>query len=297
MSQTIENNPKGGPRTAAGKAASSRNSFKHGLASNQILIEDENPAAFYGLVADLEADYQPATETEALLVHDLAKFHWLADRAIRLQAAAFDACAFPEMPASLNVLIRYQTTNQRAFQSTLKSLQALQKERVNAERTSSPPSEQTEARSKTQRTSSPPSEQTEARSKTQRTSSPPSEQTEARSKTQRTSSPPSEQTEARSKTQRTSSPPSEQTDAGSKTQRTQEFVSQTPVQAEEQEEDFTSGPPEGWVDGRELQRRYYAEMDALEAEERKQADILYREKLKAEYLAQNPQPETPTPAQ
>jgi hypothetical protein len=281
MSQTnTENNPKGGPRTAAGKAASSRNSFKHGLASNQILIEDENPAAFYGLVADLEADYQPATETEALLVHDLAKFHWLADRAIRLQAAAFDACAFPEMPASLNVLIRYQTTNQRAFQSTLKSLQALQKERVNAERTSSPPSEQTEARSKTQRTSSPPSEQTEARSKTQRTSSPPSEQTEARSKTQRTSS-----------------PPSEQTDAGSKTQRTQEFVSQTPVQAEEQEEDFTSGPPEGWVDGRELQRRYYAEMDALEAEERKQADILYREKLKAEYLAQNPQPETPTPAQ
>jgi hypothetical protein len=246
MSQTIENNPKGGPRTAAGKAASSRNSFKHGLASNQILIEDENPAAFYGLVADLEADYQPATETEALLVHDLAKFHWLADRAIRLQAAAFDACAFPEMPASLNVLIRYQTTNQRAFQSTLKSLQALQKERKAIERTSSPPSEQTEARSKTQRTSS---------------------------------------------------PPSEQTDAGSKTQRTQEFVSQTPVQAEEQEEDFTSGPPEGWVDGRELQRRYYAEMDALEAEERKQADILYREKLKAEYLAQNPQPETPTPAQ
>jgi hypothetical protein len=103
-------------------------------------------------VADLEADYRPATETEALLVHDLAKFHWLADRAIRLQAAAFAASAWPELPASLNVLIRYQTssppvqqtdarsktqrtTNQRAFRTTLKSLQALQKERKLAELT------------------------------------------------------------------------------------------------------------------------------------------------------------------
>jgi hypothetical protein len=115
MSQTLhtenetELNPKGGPRTDAGKAASSKNSFKHGLASGRILIEGEDPAAFEALVADLEADYRPATETEALLVHDLAKFHWLADRAIRLQAEAFAASAWPEMPASLNVLIRYQT--------------------------------------------------------------------------------------------------------------------------------------------------------------------------------------------
>jgi hypothetical protein len=229
MSQNnTETNPKGGPRTAAGKAASSRNSFKHGLASNQILIEDENPAAFYGLVADLEADYQPATETEALLVHDLAKFHWLADRAIRLQAAAFDACVFPEMPASLNVLIRYQTTNQRAFQSTLKSLQALQKERIKAERASSPPSEQTVARSKTQRT---------------------------------------------------------------------KFVSQEPAQAPEEPEDFTSGPPEGWFDGRELQRRYYAEMNAKEAEEKRQATERYIEKLRAENPELYPLPETTPPAQ
>jgi hypothetical protein len=113
MSETLHNeiepNTKGGPRTQAGKAASSRNSFKHGLASGRILIEGEDPAAFEALVADLEADYQPATETEALLVHDLAKFHWLADRAIRLQAVAFAASALPEVPASLNVLIRYQT--------------------------------------------------------------------------------------------------------------------------------------------------------------------------------------------
>jgi hypothetical protein len=117
MSQTLntdkdkatETQSKGGPRTQAGKAASSKNSFKHGLASGRILIEGEDPTAFEALVVDLEADYQPATETEALLVHDLAKFHWLSDRAIRLQAEAFAASAWPEVPASLNVLIRYQT--------------------------------------------------------------------------------------------------------------------------------------------------------------------------------------------
>ena len=132
MSQTLhtdnytETQSKGGPRTEAGKAASSKNSFKHGLASGRILIEGEDPAEFEALVADLEADYRPATETEALLVHDLAKFHWLADRAIRLQAVAFAASTLPEVPASLNVLIRYQT--------------------------SSPPVQQTDAGSKTQRT-------------------------------------------------------------------------------------------------------------------------------------------------
>ena len=209
--QATETQSKGGPRTAAGKAASSRNSFKHGLASGRILIEGEDPAAFETLVADLEADYQPATETEALLVHDLAKFHWLADRAIRLQAVAFAASALPEMPASLNVLIRYQTTNQRAFQTTLKSLQALQKERKLAE----------------------------------------------------------------------------QTDAGSKTQRTSEFVSQTPVPAPQDADESPIGPPEGYFDGSALQALYYAEMNALEEEERKQANERYLEKLKSEFITQD----------
>jgi hypothetical protein len=216
--KATETQSKGGPRTAAGKAASSKNSFKHGLASGRILIEGEDPAAFEALVADLEADYQPATEIEALLVHDLAKFHWLADRAIRLQAVAFTASALPEMPASLNVLLRYQTTNQRAFQTTLKSLQALQKERKLAE-----------------------------------------------------------QTDAASK--RTSSPHGQQTDARSKTQRTSEFVS---LPAEPDADEFPAGPPEGYFDGHALQALYYAEMDALEEQERKQANERYLEKLRSE---------------
>jgi hypothetical protein len=217
-----ETQSKGGPRTAAGKAASSKNSFKHGLGSGRILIEGEDPAAFEALVADLEADYRPATETEALLVHDLAKFHWLADRAIHLQAEAFATSAWPEMPTSLNVLLRYQTTNQRAFQTTLKSLQALQKERKVAE-----------------------------------------------------------QTDPASK--RTSSPHRQQTDARSKTQRTDRFVSQP---SETDADEFPEGPPEGYFDGRALQALCYAEMDALEEQERKKANQRYLEKLKNELITQ-----------
>jgi hypothetical protein len=212
-----ETSSRGGPRTQAGKAASSKNSFKHGLASGRILIEGEDPAEFEALVADLEADYQPATETEALLVHDLAKFHWLADRAIRLQAEAFAASAWPEMPASLNVLIRYQTTNQRAFQTTLKSLQALQKERKLAE----------------------------------------------------------------------------QTDAGSKTKTTDQFVSQP---ADTGADDLPAGPPEGYFDGRALQALYYAEMNALEEQERKEANERYLEKLKKEMQMEVEQSLPPTDA-
>ena len=213
MSQTFHSNTdteksKGGPRTDAGKAASSKNSFKHGLASGRILIEGEDPAEFEALVAGLEADYRPATETEALLVHDLAKFHWLADRAIRLQAVAFAASALPEMPASLSVLIRYQTTNQRAFQTTLKSLQALQKERKAAE----------------------------------------------------------------------------QNDAASQTQQIEEFVSQT---AERDADDIPAGPPEGYFDGHALQALYYAEMNALEEQERKEANERYLEKLRSESITQD----------
>ena len=115
-----------------------------------------------------------------------------------------------------------EPTNQRAFQTTLKSLQALQKERKLAE-----------------------------------------------------------QTDPASK--RTSSPHGQQTDARSKTQRTEQFVSQT---AETDADEFPAGPPEGYFDGSALQALYYAEMNALEEEERKQANERYLEKLKNEFINQ-----------
>jgi hypothetical protein len=113
-----------------------------------------------------------------------------------------------------------EPTNQRAFQTTLKSLQAIQKERKAAELT-----------------------------------------------------------DAGSK--RTSSPLGQQTDARSKTQRTKEFVSQP---TETEPDDIPIGPPEGYFDGHALQAIYYAEMNALEEQERNQANERYLEKLRSELI-------------
>jgi hypothetical protein len=127
-----EKKTKGGPRTIEGKAISCKNSLKHGLASSQIIIPGEDPAAFEALVAAFQEDYQPETAVEAVLVHDLAKFHWLKERAIRLQQQAFLSVEAMD-PKHLALMIRYQNSNQRAFQSTLKSLETYQRERLKRE--------------------------------------------------------------------------------------------------------------------------------------------------------------------
>jgi hypothetical protein len=128
-------NKKGGPRTKAGRETSSRNSLKHGLSVDKLIIPGEDPTEFEALHAGFVEDFAPETTIEAVLVHDLAKYHWLKERAIRQQQLAF----FTEQaidPKHLALVIRYQTANERAFHATLKALQALQKQQEARERKS-----------------------------------------------------------------------------------------------------------------------------------------------------------------
>src|SRR5271167_4652596 len=89
MNNDEQNNSKGGPKTPEGKAICNGNGLKHGLAAGKIIIPGEDPAEFEALLAALEEDHQPQTSTESILDHDLVKFHWLKERAIRLQQQAF----------------------------------------------------------------------------------------------------------------------------------------------------------------------------------------------------------------
>ena len=123
-----EKNPNGGPNTIAGKAISSMNARKHGLTGKQIVMPGEDPEEFDALHTALEDEYKPPCLTESILVHDMAKFHWLKDRAIRLQQLAFLTGESMD-ERRLALMIRYQNANQNAFQKTLKTLQAIQKER------------------------------------------------------------------------------------------------------------------------------------------------------------------------
>jgi hypothetical protein len=117
-----------GPRTPEGKLASSRNSFKHGLASAQLIIPGEDPAAFEALLTDLLAEHQPANPTEQLLVLEMAQSYWLTQRAIRFQ----NQCFAPEgvNEKRLALFLRYQTTHERAFHKALNTMIRLKKDRA-----------------------------------------------------------------------------------------------------------------------------------------------------------------------
>jgi hypothetical protein len=110
-----------GPKTPDGKAASSRNSLRHGLASGQLLIPGETPEEFEALYQIFADEYLPATTHETVLVQEITKYKWLADRAIRLQGEQL-ALHYPEVPGSLQILLRYQLANERLYQKTIEQL-------------------------------------------------------------------------------------------------------------------------------------------------------------------------------
>ncbi len=130
-----------GPRTIKGKLdeaavlsepktktrCSSRNSAKHGLASGQLIIPGEDPAAFEALLAGLLNDHQPANETEGLLVNEMAQSYWLEQRAITLQNQCFAENAVDEKRLAL--FLRYGATHNRNFYKALTTLTRLQNER------------------------------------------------------------------------------------------------------------------------------------------------------------------------
>jgi hypothetical protein len=123
-----------GPQTEAGKSRSSQNALRHGLACGRLIIEGENPEELKKLRSDLRQEHRPSGLTEDLLVEKMAVALWFSRRAQIHQSAAFDAA--PEgdpVPEKLAVLLRYQTTNDRAFYKALQTLRELQKERRKTE--------------------------------------------------------------------------------------------------------------------------------------------------------------------
>ncbi len=78
-----------GPKTAAGKARAAKNRRSHGFYSADIVLPGENPEEFEALLAELEAEFQPATPTERHLVHTIAACRWRLHRIVRLETGIF----------------------------------------------------------------------------------------------------------------------------------------------------------------------------------------------------------------
>ncbi len=85
-----------GPRTPEGKAASSKNAFKHGIYSNEVVIPGEDAAGYEELLADLRAEHQPVTPTQEILVEEIAQHYWHIRRWRKIETQMY----IPEGPVT-----------------------------------------------------------------------------------------------------------------------------------------------------------------------------------------------------
>ena len=92
-------------------------------------LEDENIEKFNVMLASLNAEYQPQTETERVLVRHLAEHDWLRARALRLQNSCIPTDQHMMATEHFALYLRYQTTHERAFYKALNELQKLRNER------------------------------------------------------------------------------------------------------------------------------------------------------------------------
>ena len=136
-----------GPRSADGKAASSRNALKTGLFCPGIIIGHESSLQLETLEAQFTAEYRPSTPTERALVDTLIHLEWMLRRYRWLETETWHATqdqltsaqmestwtghAFICQPA-ISRIHRLRSSTQKAFRETLAELRALQAERGTA---------------------------------------------------------------------------------------------------------------------------------------------------------------------
>ena len=79
-----------GPKTEAGKAASSANALSHGLtAADNVVLPEEDPDDFERLREGVIAELAPTGALQEVLAHRVAVLLWRLDRVARLEAELF----------------------------------------------------------------------------------------------------------------------------------------------------------------------------------------------------------------
>jgi len=73
----------GGVKTDEGKAVSKYNALKHGILSQEVLLEGEDEMSLIELGKKLRAELKPETELELLLVDRIVANTWRLKRALR----------------------------------------------------------------------------------------------------------------------------------------------------------------------------------------------------------------------
>jgi hypothetical protein len=78
-----------GPRTPEGRAAVRLNGVTHGLTAATLVLKGESEDDFKALFESLEAEHQPTTPTEEILVADLAMATWRRRRLYNMEAGFY----------------------------------------------------------------------------------------------------------------------------------------------------------------------------------------------------------------
>ena len=88
-----------GPITSNGKAMSSSNATKHGLLSTKLFLDDEDPAEYETLLADLERSLNPVGAVESALVARIAVTLWRQRRLVQAETASTSLFRAPKKVA------------------------------------------------------------------------------------------------------------------------------------------------------------------------------------------------------
>jgi len=119
-----------GPVTPEGQAAVGQNNFRHGFTGRFKVLPQEDQGEFEFLYGSLRFEHRPDTEFEKQLVFKMAQHYWLAQRAMRMQEAWMNAETRPaNHEKHLALLLRYQTTHDRAFHKCSDELRKLRNQK------------------------------------------------------------------------------------------------------------------------------------------------------------------------
>ena len=123
-----------GPRTAEGKARSSRNAVKHGLTSKQLVIAPGEEKDFAELHDSLLEQLAPEGALEMGIFNILCHAAWNLQRfrtlEAQLTAGALDSLLDESTAKALDRLQRYAAANQRSYFTALKELRTVQNNRL-----------------------------------------------------------------------------------------------------------------------------------------------------------------------
>lgn len=124
-----------GPRTANGKAITSKNALKHGIFSNAILLKSESRSEYDSLLNGLHEYFKPVGMFEEVLVEKLAVLIWRYRRLVNTETSEIQGGGFTlELDSKdssvLNRFPRYETSIDRGIDRTLSQLERYQRMRL-----------------------------------------------------------------------------------------------------------------------------------------------------------------------